>query len=58
MADLKDEFQSLRLSENQKTFCGILQYFGSASYLYQGMPMGLDISAAVWQTYMSAILDC
>ena len=30
--DLKDAFHSLRLSENSKRYCGILPYFGSASY--------------------------
>ena len=42
--DLKDAFYSLRLSENSKRYCGILPYCGSASYLYQRMPMGLNIS--------------
>ena len=41
--DLKDAFHSLRLTENSKKYCGILPYFGSASYLYQRMPMGLNI---------------
>ena len=41
--DLKDAFNSLRLLENSKRYCGILPYFGSTSYLYQGMPMGLNI---------------
>ena len=41
---LKDAFHSLRLSENSKKYCGILPYFGSTSYLYQRMPMGLNIS--------------
>ena len=44
--DLKDAFHSLRLTENSKKYCGILPYFGSASYLYQEMPMGLHISPA------------
>ena len=47
--DLKDAFHSLRLTENSKKHCGILPYFGSASYLYQRMPMGLNISSVVWQ---------
>ena len=38
--DLKDAFYSLRLSENSKKYCRILPYFGSASYLYQRIPMG------------------
>ena len=37
--DLKDAFHSLRLPESSKKYCGILPYFGSASYLYQRMPL-------------------
>ena len=56
--DLKDAFHLLRLSENSKRCCGILPYFGSPSYLYQRMPMGLNISPSIWQSYINAILDC
>ena len=56
--DLKDAFHSLRLSENSRTYCGILSYFGSSSYLYQRMPMGLNILPFIWQSYINAILDC
>ena len=31
--DLKDAFHSLRLLEDSKGYCGILPYFGSASYI-------------------------
>ena len=56
--DLKDAFHSLRLIERSKKYCGILPYFGSASYLYQRLPMGLNISPVVWQSYINAILSC
>ena len=56
--DLKDAFHSLRVTEKSKKYCGILPYFGSASYLYQRMPIGLNISPAVWQSYINAILSC
>ena len=56
--DLKDAFHSLRLTENSKKYCGILPYFGSASYLYQRISMGLNISPAIWQSYINVILDC
>ena len=49
MLDLKDAFHSPRLTESSKKYCRILPYFGSASYLYQRIPMGLNISPAVWQ---------
>ena len=56
--DLKDAFHLPRLSENSKRYCGILPYFGSSSYLYQRMPVGLNISPSIWQSYINAILDC
>ena len=56
--DLKDAFHSLRLSEHSKKYYRIHPYFGSASYLYQRMPMGLNISPLILQSYMNAILDC
>ena len=55
--DLKDAFHSLRLSQKSKKYCGILPYFGSATYLYQRMPMGLNISSPIWQTYINTILN-
>ena len=55
--DLKDVFHSLWLSEISQKYCGILPYFGSASYLYQRMPMGLNVSPPIWQTYINAILN-
>ena len=54
---LKDAFHSLRLSEKSQKYCGILPYFGSASYLYQRMPMGLNVSPPIWQTYINTILN-
>ena len=56
--DLNDAFHSLRLAENSKKFGGILPYFGSHSYSYQRMPMGLNISPTIWQSYINKILSC
>ena len=56
--DLNDAFHSLRLSENSKKYCGILPCFGSTSYLYQRMSMGLTISLSIWQSYINVILNC
>ena len=55
--DLKDAFHSLRLSEDSKRYCSISPYFGSASYIYQRMPMGLNISPSIWQSYINTIVD-
>ena len=51
-------FTPLDYQKTQKRYCGILPYFGSASYLYQRMPMRLNISPSMWQSYINAILDC
>ena len=56
--DLKDAFHSLRLAERSKKYCGILPYFGSVSYLYQRIPMGLNVSPPIGQTYINSILNC
>ena len=56
--DLKDAFHSLRLSENSKWYCENSPYIVSASYLHQRMPMGLNISPSIWQSYINAILEC
>ena len=55
---LKDAFHSLRLLEDCKRYCSISPYFRSASYIYQRMPMGLNISPLIWQSYINAILEC
>ena len=55
--DLKDAFHSLRLSEKSMKYCSILPYVGSASYLYQKMPMGLNVSPQIWQSYVNTILN-
>ena len=56
--DLKDAFHSLRLLENSKRYYGILPYLSSVSYLYLTMPMGLNISPSIWQSYINVILGC
>ena len=56
--DLKDAFHSIQLSEDFKRYHGILPYFGSASYLYQKMHMGLNMSPSIWQSYINATLEC
>ena len=50
-------FTHLDCQKVQK-YCGILPYFGSTSYLYQGMPMGLNVFPPIWQSYINTILNC
>ena len=55
--DLKDAFHSLRVFEKSQKYCGILPYSSSPSYLYQRIPMGLNVSPPIWQTYINTILN-
>ena len=55
---IRSKIHSLRLSEDSKRYCGILPYFRSASYIYHRMPMGLNISPSIWQSYINVILEC
>ena len=51
----------LSLFKTVRKFKEILQntlIFGSSSYLYQRMPMGLNISPSIWQSYINSILNC
>ena len=55
--DLKEAYHTIKLSENYKPYCVILPCFGSTSYVYQRMSMGLT-SPAIRQPYINAILSC
>ena len=56
LLDLKDAYHSLRLSLNSKKYCAVTPYYGSATYIYQRLGMGLSLSPQVWQTFLNAIL--
>ena len=42
LADLRDAYHTLRLSKKSQKYCGITPYYGSDSYLYQRLGMGLQ----------------
>ena len=57
LADLRDFYHTLKLSERSKKFCGITPYYGSDSYLYQRLGMGLSVSPAIWQNFIQKVLQ-
>ena len=57
LADLRDAYHTLRLSKRSKKFCGIIPYYGSDSYLYQRLGMGLSVSPAIWQNFIQRVLQ-
>ena len=48
LADLRDAYHTLRLLKRSQKFCGITPYYGSDSYLYQRLGIGLSVSPAIW----------
>ena len=55
--DLRDAYHTLRLSEKCQKYCGITPYYGSDTYLYQRLGMGLSVSPAVWQNFIQRVLS-
>ena len=55
--DLRDVYHTLRLSTESQKYCGITPYYGSDTYLYQRLGMGLSVSPAIWQTFINKVLD-
>ena len=55
--DLRDAYHTLRLSPKSQEFCGITPYYGSDTYLYQRLGMGLSVSPAIWQTFINQVLQ-
>ena len=56
--DLKDTFHSLRLTENSRNTVEYSHILVAHQYLYQRMPMRLNISPFIWQPYINAIINC
>ena len=55
--DLRDAYHTLRLSNESQKYCGITPYYGSDTYLYQRLDMGLSVSPAVWQNFIQKVLS-
>jgi hypothetical protein len=55
--DLRDAYHTINLARESQQFCGITPYYGSPSYQYQVLPMGLSVSPAIWQDFITKVLD-
>ena len=55
--DLRDAFHTLRILLKCQKYFGITPYFGSPTYIYQRMPMGLSVSPAIFMFYITKVLD-
>ena len=44
MIDLRDAFHTLRLALSSQKYCGITPYYGSPTYHYLRMGMGMSVA--------------
>ena len=56
VVDLKDAFHSLRFDKDSMKYVGITPYYGSRTYIYQRLGMGLSVSPAIWQNFITMVL--
>ena len=56
IVDLKDAYHTLPIKEKSKKYCAITPYYGSPTYLYQRIAMGLAISPAVWLSFIAKVM--
>jgi hypothetical protein len=55
--DLRDAYHTINLARDSQQYCGITPYYGSPSYQYQVLPMGLSVSPAIWHNFITKVLD-
>ena len=55
--DLRDAFHTLRLALSLQTYCGITPYYGSPTYHYLCMDMGMSVSPQIWQQFIDLVFQ-
>ena len=57
MIDLRDAFHTLRLALSSQKYCGITPYYGSPTYHYLCMGMGMSVSRQIWQQFVDLVFQ-
>ena len=57
MIDLRDAFHTLRLALSSQKYCGITPYYGSPTYHYLCMGMGMSVSPQIWQQFVDLVFQ-
>ena len=57
MIDLRDAFHMLRLALSSQKYCGITPYYGSPTYHYLHMGMGISVNPQIWQQYVDLVFQ-
>ena len=55
--DLRGTFHTLRLALSSQKYCGITPYYGSPTYHYLHMGMGMSVSPQIWQQFIDLIFQ-
>ena len=57
MIDLRDTFHTLRLALSLQKYCSITPYYGSPTYHYLRMGMGMSVSPQIWQQFVDLVFQ-
>ena len=57
MIDLRDAFHTLQLALSSQKYCGITPYYGSPTYHYLCMGMGMSVSPQIWQQFVDLVFQ-
>ena len=55
--DLRDAFHMIRLALSLQKYCGITPYYGSPTYHYLCMGMGMSVSPQIWQQFVDLVVQ-
>ena len=55
--DLRDAFHTLRLALSSQKYCAITLYYGSPTYHYLCMGMGMSVSPQIWQQFVDLVFQ-
>ena len=55
--DLRDAYHTLPLAEESQKYCELTPYYGSPTYVYLRMGMGMSCSPALWQQFVHIIWE-
>ena len=55
--DLRDAFHMLRLALSSQKYCSITPYYGSPTYHYLHMGMGMSVSPQIWQQFVDLVFQ-
>ena len=55
--DLRDAFHTLHLAKTLQKYCGITPYYGSPTYHYFCMSMGISVSPQIWQQFVYLVFQ-